>query len=75
MASLSILSYEGWRTRERGEVIMQVQNGALLAVVLLWLSVGLFDHAEAKTVEAGDATASWTRKGVIEDIGGRGQRL
>ena len=32
------------------------------------MSLGLFDNAETKTIEAGDATASWTGKGVIDDL-------
>ncbi|HJU04763.1 MAG TPA: hypothetical protein VJ692_06375 [Nitrospiraceae bacterium] len=48
---------------------MHVRKNALLAVLTLSLCTGLSENAEPKTIEAGDATASWTGKGVIEDIG------
>jgi hypothetical protein len=33
------------------------------------MSVGFFDRAGARTIEAGEATASWNGKGVIDDLG------
>ena len=47
---------------------MRVRPYLLLVGALLFMSVGLFDNAETKTIEAGDATASWTGKGVIDDL-------
>lgn len=47
---------------------MRARKAILLAVALLFMDVGLFETAETKTIEAGDATASWTGKGVIDDL-------
>lgn len=33
------------------------------------MSIGLFNCAEAKTIEAGEATASWNGTGAIQDLG------
>lgn len=54
------------RTSERVSQ-MPIRHYAFL--VLLFMSMGLFDSADAKTVEAGEATASWSGKGVIGDLG------
>jgi hypothetical protein len=55
--------------RHGKEVVMLVLKLSMLAVVSLFIHMGLFDHAEAKTIEAGEATASWSGKGVIDDLG------
>jgi hypothetical protein len=47
---------------------MPVRRYLLAAAVVLIQSGVLLHHAGAKTIEAGDATASWTGKGVIEDL-------
>jgi hypothetical protein len=51
------------------EVIMIILILNTLTVVSLFTHLGLFDHADAKTMEAGEATASWSGKGVIDDLG------
>ncbi|MGH7230118.1 MAG: hypothetical protein ACREJU_02005 [Nitrospiraceae bacterium] len=48
---------------------MQFGKYVLLAVALPVMCLGLFDHAEPKTIEAGEATASWVGKGMIDDFG------
>jgi hypothetical protein len=48
---------------------MQVARRVLLAAVVLPIYMGMCGIAEAKTIEAGDATASWTGKGTLEDLG------
>lgn len=48
---------------------MRFRQAIILTVTLLIMSMGLFCGTEAKTIEAGHATASWTGKGVIEDLG------
>ncbi|WHZ15295.1 MAG: hypothetical protein OJF52_002137 [Nitrospira sp.] len=55
-------------------VIMRFRQFIVPTVTLLAMSVGLFGSAEAKTVEAGEATASWNGKGIIEDLGD-GERI
>ena len=42
-------------------------NFIIAGVVIM--GIGLFDRAEAKTIEAGEATASWNGTGIIQDIG------
>jgi hypothetical protein len=54
------------------EMIMIVLILSMLAAVWLFTHMGLFNHvgrAEAKTIEAGEATASWSGKGVIDELG------
>lgn len=41
----------------------------LWIATLLVVSIGLFNCAEAKTIEAGEATASWNGTGAIQDLG------
>ena len=48
---------------------MRFRPSVILTTTLLVLSMGLFYNTEAKTVDAGHATASWKGKGVIEDLG------
>jgi hypothetical protein len=47
---------------------MQFRQSIILTVALLVMSIGLFCGAEAKTIEAGHATVSWTGEGVIDDL-------
>jgi hypothetical protein len=63
---LTVLNMEG--------VTMQFRQYILPTVTLLIMSVGFFGSAEAKTIEAGEATASWNGNGVIEDLGD-GERI
>lgn len=55
----------------RNGVIMRLRRPALPTITLLVMSLGFFGSAEAKTVEAGDATANWNGTGVIDDLGFR----
>ena len=48
---------------------MQFRQSIILTVTLLVMTLGLFCGAEAKTIEAGHATMSWTGQGVIDDLG------
>jgi len=48
---------------------MQFRRLIIPTVTLLVVSLGLFSGAEAKTIEAGHATVSWTGQGVIDDLG------
>jgi hypothetical protein len=50
-------------------IVMQFRQSIIPTVALLIMSMGLFCGAEAKTIEAGHATVSWTGKGVIENLG------
>lgn len=49
---------------------MRVKPYALLVAALLLAGGEPLEPAGAKTIEAGDATASWTGKGVIDDLDG-----
>ena len=52
---------------------MRFRQSVLPTIIILAVSAGLFDSAQAKTIEAGEATASWNGQGTIEDVGtGRG---
>lgn len=53
---------------------MQFRQSIIPTVALLIMSMGLFCGAEAKTIEAGHATVSWTGQGVIDDLGD-GERI
>ena len=53
---------------------MRFRQTIIPTITLLAMSVGLFDWAEAKTIEAGHATVSWKGKGVVEDLG-NGDRI
>lgn len=53
---------------------MRYRQSILPAIILLVVSAGLFGSADAKTVEAGEGTASWNGKGIIEDVGA-GERI
>ena len=49
---------------------MRFRPSVILAITLLFLSMGLFYYeAEAKTIEAGHGTVSWTGQGVIDNLG------
>ena len=48
---------------------MRFRQSIILTVTLLVMSMGFFCGAEAKTIEAGHATVSWTGQGVIDDLG------
>lgn len=48
---------------------MRFRQAILLPVTLLVMSIGLFCGAEAKTIEAGHGTVSWTGQGVVYDLG------
>ena len=48
---------------------MQFRQSIISTVALLVMSLGIFCGAEAKTIEAGHATVSWTGQGVIDDLG------
>ena len=48
---------------------MRLRQFPLSIVTLIVVSIGLFDCAEAKTIEAGHGTVSWTGQGVIDDLG------
>ena len=48
---------------------MRFRQSIIPTVALLVMSMGLFCGAEAKTIEAGHATMSWTGQGVIDDLG------
>ena len=48
---------------------MRFRQSIIPTVTLLVMSMGLFCGAEAKTIEAGHATVSWTGQGVIDDLG------
>ena len=48
---------------------MRFRKAIILTVTFLVMSIGLFWGAEAKTIEAGHATASWKGQGVIDDLG------
>ena len=50
-------------------VVMRFRQSIIPTVPLLIMSMGLFCVAEAKTIEAGHATVSWTGQGVIDDLG------
>ena len=63
------LGIEGAAAHMKG-VVMRFRPSVILAMPLLFLSLGLFYYeAEAKTIDAGHATVSWKGKGVIEDLG------
>jgi hypothetical protein len=49
--------------------VMQFRQSIIPIVTFLVMSLGLFCGAEAKTIEAGHATVSWTGQGVIDDLG------
>ena len=46
----------------------------ILTITLLVMSMGLFCGAEAKTIEAGHGTVTWTGQGVVYDLG-NGDRI
>jgi hypothetical protein len=48
---------------------MQWRKNVLVTGALACMSLGCFITAESKTIEAGEATASWNGKGVIHDLG------
>ncbi len=48
---------------------MRFKQCNLWIATLLVVSIGLFNCAEAKTIEAGEATASWNGTGAIQDLG------
>ncbi|MBK5281128.1 MAG: hypothetical protein JJE16_03455 [Nitrospiraceae bacterium] len=48
---------------------MQFRQSIILTVAFFVMSIGLFCGAEAKTIEAGHATMSWTGQGVVDDLG------
>jgi hypothetical protein len=48
---------------------MPLKPSIRLKIIILLMSVGMLGSAEAKTIEAGEATASWSGKGVIDDLG------
>jgi hypothetical protein len=50
-------------------VVMRFRQSIIPTVPLLIMSMGLFCVAEAKTIEAGHATVSWTGQGVIDNLG------
>ena len=47
---------------------MRFRQFIVPTVTLLVMGVGFFEGAESKTIEAGEATASWNGKGVIDDL-------
>jgi len=53
---------------------MRFSQSIISTVALLVIGTGLFSMAEAKTIEAGHATVSWTGQGVIDDLG-NGDRI
>jgi hypothetical protein len=55
-------------------VVMRFRHSIVLMVTFLVMSTGLFCGAEAKTIEAGHGTVSWTGQGVIDDLGD-GERI
>ena len=48
---------------------MQLRQSIIPTVILLVMSLGLFDRAKATTIDAGHATISWTGQGVFDDLG------
>ena len=48
---------------------MRFRHSIIPMVTFLLMSIGLFCGAEAKTIEAGHATMSWTGQGVIDNLG------
>jgi hypothetical protein len=54
--------------------VMRFRQSIIPTVTLLVMSMGFFYGTEAKTIEAGHATASWKGKGVIDDLG-NGERV
>jgi hypothetical protein len=50
-------------------VVMHFRQSIIPTVTFLIMSIGLFCGAEAKTIEAGHATMSWTGQGIIDDLG------
>jgi hypothetical protein len=56
-------------TDRRKENAMHVTKTAVLVALSLSVSLAAWDRADAKTVQAGNATASWSGRGVIQDIG------
>ena len=50
-------------------VVMRFRQSIIPTVPLLIMSMGLLCGAEAKTIQAGHATVSWTGQGVIDDLG------
>ena len=50
-------------------VVIRFRQSIIPTVSFLVMSMGLFGAAEAKTIEAGHATMSWTGQGVIDDLG------
>ena len=52
----------------KGESIMQARRCVLTVAVLLFHAAAFVCEVGARVIEAGDATASWTGKGVIEDL-------
>ena len=53
---------------------MRFRHSIIPMVTFLVVSIGFFCGAEAKTIEAGHATVSWTGQGVIDDLGD-GERI
>jgi len=49
--------------------VMQFKQSIILPVAVLVMSIGVFCGAEAKTIDAGHGTVSWTGQGVIDDLG------
>jgi hypothetical protein len=47
---------------------MRVMTGGLCAATVLFLGMVWQHPVQARVIEAGDATASWTGRGVIEDL-------
>jgi hypothetical protein len=54
--------------------VMRFRQSIIPMVTFLIMSMGFFCGAEAKTIEAGHATVSWTGQGVIDDLGD-GERI
>ena len=58
---LRVLNMKGVTMRFRGSIVP--------TVTLLVMSVSFFGSAETKTIDTGEATASWNGNGTIEDLG------